>query len=76
VTGSFQTIPLDSTCIVNNYQGFVRRTDKRVDNFNGFVQTSDALLLSARVGGMEYFISTRFTDIVELCITIQYTKTT
>ena len=76
VTGSYGTIALSSDISVKDYKGFISRSNGAVDKFNSYMDLSDTLKLSKRSNGMEYYISTVFSNITELCVTLEYTKIT
>ena len=74
--GTYGTIDLPSDIIVRDMKGYVYRNNyQSVDMFNGYINNGD-IFVTIRNGDIDYMISNAFSNIIELDITVQYTKTT
>lgn len=77
-TGSYQTIALDSTYRVKKYEGYLHRTNGRVDSFVGNGNYDYLpLLATIRTTGIEYYVGSAYgTGAESVDFIIEYTKTT
>lgn len=72
---TYGTIDLPSGIVVRDIKGYIYRANHQsVDMFNGYINNGQ-IFVTVRNGDIQYMISNVFSDIEELDITIQYTKT-
>ena len=75
--GGYTNIALDTTINkIKNLDGYIERSNGAVDKINGYTQSDDTARMAIRAGKIEVYISSDFTSVSELWVTIQYTKTT
>lgn len=72
---TYGTIDLPSGVVVRDLKGYIYRANyESVDMFNGYINNGQ-IFVTIRNGDIQYMISNVFSDIIELDITVQYTKT-
>lgn len=72
---TYGTIDLPSGIVVRDIKGYIYRANyESVDMFNGYIDNGQ-LFVTIRNGDISYMISNVFSNINELDITVQYTKT-
>lgn len=75
--GGYTNIALDTTTNkIKNLDGYIERSNGAIDKINGYIQSDDTTRMAIRTGKIEVYISSVFTGVSELCVTVQYTKTT